>query len=145
MHYSHVGECGQVYRIPVSQRWVELAHRVLQLAAGSCRNDAAHSCEVVKVAQQGSRRREYGPADSMDRPVADFFEQLRRHVALPPVVSRVSLTRALGRADLTPETVTPRNLKDALDAIILTLRVYHDEREVDTYIERLTLLCEDEL
>ena len=73
-----------------------------------------------------------------------FFDLLLKRAKLPRVVSQASLERALARAGLTPETVSPLNLRGALDAIVLTMSVYHDEQELPALVDQLKELCEEE-
>ena len=69
-----------------------------------------------------------------------LFEQLIERSGLSPVFARNSLTRAIARANATPETLTAEQLREALGEVARVLRVFLDEAEVSrrlSDIERL--------
>ncbi|RZO57714.1 MAG: hypothetical protein EVA89_21450 [Sandaracinaceae bacterium] len=73
--------------------------------------------------------------------MGSLFDDVCERSAIPRVVQRPAMRRALARAGLSPGDLTSTNLARALESIHETLRVYHDDAEAETRLQHLRELC----
>lgn len=77
-----------------------------------------------------------------DRDSTTIFEALLQRCGLPTVVRRPSMARAVSRAGLSPEALTPATLGQALESVMSTLRVYHSEQDALAHLASIRALTE---
>ena len=75
------------------------------------------------------------------RVMSELFAKIVERAGLPRLIARSAIQRALARAELTPSTVTPNNLRGALTPLGTTLRVYLDEADAAARLDAIEALC----